>query len=193
MEQISRPDAAPSIAETLHSQLREMYGRAAYAHKAHEKMADIYVARYKRIKAFEIALSAITAGSLLIAVFGDSHAGTVVGAILSTLLLGITLYVKEGGLGEQAQKHTVVASKLWAQRERLLSLIVDLDDGRAVSEIRDVRDRVNEELEAIYRTAPRTNASAYKAAQAALKSNEDLFFSTDELDRMLPERLRRNQ
>lgn len=191
MATASPPESGAQRPETLEGQLREMYGRVAYAHKTHEKMADNYVRRYRRIKAFEIALTAITAGSLLLALFGESRAGTIVGALLTTLLLGLTLYVKEGLLGEQAQKHTVVASKLWGVRERLLSLLVDMADGRPVAEIRDERDRINDLLEDIYKGAPRTNAAAYGAAQKALKSDEELFFAQGELDRLLPKELRR--
>ena len=48
MEQTSRVEAdvkaaAKSIDTTLEGQLREMYGRVAYTHKTHEKMADRYV------------------------------------------------------------------------------------------------------------------------------------------------------
>jgi hypothetical protein len=177
----------------LEGQLREMYGRAAYTHKTHEKMADGYVRRYRIIKNVEIALSALAASSLVLAVFGDSRPGTIVGAVLSTILLGLTLYFKEATLGEQAQKHTAVASRLWGVRETLLSLLVDMHDGRAVEEVRGERDRLNELLEDIYKGAPRTDGKAYEAAQKALKADEELFFTDAELDRMLPKRLRTKQ
>lgn len=176
--------------KTLESQLREMYGRAAYTHKTHEKMADSYIRRYGLIKGFEIALSALATTSLIIAVFGDSHAGVIVGAILSTALLAITLYFKEASLGEQSQKHTVIASKLWGIREQLLSLLVDMSDARSIDEIRQERDRLNLALEDIYKHAPRTNNAAYKSAQQALKANEELFFTDEELNKMLPKKLR---
>lgn len=179
--------------KTLEGQLREMYGRAAYTHKTHEKMADGYIHRYRIIKSVEIWLSALAAGSMLLAVFGDSRPGTIVGAVLSTILLGLTLYFKEASLGEQAQKHTVVASKLWGVREALLSLLVDMNDGRPIDEVRQRRDQLNEMLEDIYKGAPRTNGTAYAAAQKALKHNEELFFADSELDRMLPKRLRSSQ
>ncbi|MBO2959225.1 SLATT domain-containing protein [Burkholderia pseudomallei] len=175
---------------TLEGQLREMYGRAAYTHKTHEKMADGYVRRYRCIKTTEIALSALAASSLVLAVFGDSRPGTIVGAVLSTILLGLTLYFKEASLGEQAQKHTAVASKLWGVREALLSLLVDMQDGRPVEDVRRERDRLNALLEEIYKAAPRTDGRAYAAAQKALKNAEELFFSDEELDKMLPKQLR---
>ena len=175
---------------SLEGQLREMYGRAAYTHKTHEKMADGYIQRYRFIKNSEIFLSALAASSLVLAVFGDSRCGTIVGAVLSTILLGLTLYFKEATLGEQAQKHTAVASRLWGVREALLSLLVDMHDGRAVEEVRGERDRLNELLEDIYKGAPRTDGKAYAAAQKALKVSEELFFSDSELDHILPNKLR---
>lgn len=188
--QANAHDKAPT--KTLEGQLREMYGRAAYTHKTHEKMADGYIGRYRFIKNLEIWLSALVTGSLLLAVFGDSQVGTIVGAVLSTILLALTLYFKEASLGEQAQKHTVVASQLWGAREALLSLLVDMSDGRPIDEIRQRRDTLNTLLEDIYKAAPRTNSTAYSAAQRALKKEEELFFTDAELDKMLPKQLRSN-
>ena len=174
----------------LEDQLREIYGRAAYTHKTHQKMADQYVARYKRIKLAEIALSAATASSLLLAIFGDKPIGTIIGAVLSAVLLGFTLYFKEASLGEQAQLHTEVGAKLWGVREAILSLLVDLQDGRPVDEVRQERDRLNAALKDIYKAAPRTTNKAYAAAQKALKEAEELFFTDEELNKMLPKQLR---
>lgn len=176
--------------ETLVGQLREMYGRVAYTHKTHEKMADRYIARYKLIKTAEICISSLAASSIVLAVFGDTKVATVIGAGLSTVLLCFLLYFKEASLGEQAQKHTVVASRLWGVRERLLGILVDLNTGGDASSATLRRDAINEELEEIYRGAPRTDSKAYAAAQRALKDQEELFFSDSELDHLLPKQLR---
>ena len=181
---------ANPTSSALEGQLREMYGRAAYTHKTHQKMADNCVTRYKRMKVAEIALSAATASSLLLAIFGDKPIGTIIGAVLSAILLGFTLYFKEASLGEQAQLHTEVGAKLWGAREALLSLLVDLQDGRPVAEVRQERDRLNAALESIYKAAPRTSSKAYAAAQKALKEAEELFFTDEELNKMLPKKLR---
>lgn len=196
MERASPIDAdvkvtAQAVDITLEGQLREIYGRVAYTHKTHEKMADRYVARYKRIKAGEIALSAVSSGSLIFAVFGDSPTATIIGAVLSTILLGLTLYFKEAMLGENAQKHTEIASKLWGAREALLSLLTDMHDGRDAGAIRSERDKLNAALADVYRSAPRTDDDAYAAAQKALKQQEELFFSDSELDHLLPSNLRK--
>lgn len=180
----------PEGGKTLENQLREMYGRVAYTHKTHEKMADGFIKKYRFIKGTEIVVSAIATSSLLLAVFGESRCGTITGAVFSTILLGLTLYFKEGSMGEHAQQHTVVASKLWGIREELLSLLVDFRDGKPLDAIRNERDRINASLEAIYKGAPRTSPEAYAAAQKALKESEELYFSDSELDKMLPKQLR---
>ena len=64
-------------------------------------------------------------------------------------------------------------------------------DGRDVADVRAERDRLNAELEEIYKAAPRTSGTAYKAAQKALKEAEELYFSEEELDHLLPKKLRR--
>ncbi len=188
MAQPSQPDVQNRSA--LEGQLREIYGRAAYTHKTHQKMADAYIGRYKLLKLVEIVLSAATTTSLVVAIFGRNEIATMLGAIFSAILAGCTLYFKEASLGEQAQRHTEVGAKLWGVREALLSLLVDLQDGRAESEVRTERDRLNGQLEEIYKAAPRTSPKAYAAAQKALKDAEELFFTDAELDKMLPKQLR---
>ena len=120
-----------------------MYGRIAYTHKTHEKMADILIAKYTWIKRLEIWISALSTSSLIVAIFGDSHSATVIGAAFSTLLLGFVLYFKEATLGERAQLHTETAASLWGIREQLLSMLVDLRIGIAEGELLQRRDSAN--------------------------------------------------
>ena len=98
--------------------------------------------------------------------------------------------LRKSGKSKQSQKHTVAASKLWGIRERLLSLLIDLKDGKALEAVRLDRDQINNELEDIYKVAPRTSITAYTAAQKALKKDEELYFSDNELDHLLPTKLR---
>ena len=177
----------------LDDQLREMYGRVAYTHKTHEKMVDNYILCYRQIKKIEIALSSLATGSLIISIWGDSRHGAIISAVLSTFLLAITLYFKEIGLVEQAQKHATVASKLWGVREQLLSLLIDMQDSLSSEDLRRQRDVINKALEEIYKDAPRTDQRAYAAAKRALKTEEELFFTDNELDLMLPHVLRRTK
>jgi len=187
----SRAEVDVSANETLEGQLREMYWRLAYTQKTHEKMADACATTFRRVKGIEIALSALSSGSFLVALLGDSPAGSIAGAILSTVLLGILLYFKEGAIGELGQRHSETAAKLWGLRECMLGLLVDFKEGVALDEVRRRRDLINEKIERVYLSAPRTTPKAYAEAQKALKSSEELFFSDAELDRMLPRPLRK--
>jgi len=172
-------------------QIRELYGRTTYTHKAHEKCADIYHRRLHKMKILQIVLSALTTGSLLLAIFGDGKIGTILGAALSTILFGLNLYLKDYDLGELSQKHIGIAARIWNIRESYLSLLTDLTTGKTdYYDAAKLRDKYQEELSAIYQNAPRTVDEAYKQAQKALKVNEEMTFSRDEINDLLPEALR---
>jgi hypothetical protein len=177
--------------EALVAQIRDCYGRVSYTHSAHEKCADIYFRRLRRINFSQIILSALTTTSLLLALFGDTRTGTLVGALFATALLILNMYTRDNDLGKRAQMHVDVASKLWKIRESYLSVLTDMVS-RAVSadRVREIRDALRDELAIIYSTAPRSD-EGYKAAQKGLKVDEDLTFSDEELDRLLPPALRK--
>ncbi|MDI9853993.1 SLATT domain-containing protein [Comamonas sp. 17RB] len=170
----------------LESQLRQIYARATFVEKTHQKMADKYTSRYKKIKLMEIILSALTSTSLLAAVLGDGKVGTVVAAFFSTTLLCFTLYFKEAGLNEKAQQHSEFGSKLWGLRQQVFSLLVDLQDGESDISIRKKRDYINEQLEIAYKSAPRTDAGAYFGAQKTLRKSDDTVFSNEYINGILP-------
>jgi len=53
------------------------------------------------------------------------------------------------------------------------------------------RDRLLAELHSAYGGAPSTTVKAYREAQVALQKNEDMTFSEEEIDKLLPKELRR--
>ena len=172
-------------------QIRELYGRTTYTHKVHEKCADIYHRQLNSMKAIQIVLSALTTGSLLLALFGDGKAGTIAGAVFSTLLFGLNLYLKDNDLGELSQKHISVASRLWNIRESYLSLITDISMKRiSFDDAVEQRDDLQERLSSIYYNAARTLDKAYELAQKALKIDEEMTFSCEEINKLLPEAFR---
>lgn len=178
--------------EVLEFQLRECYGRVAYSHKTHEKCADIYHNRLRRIKLAQIILSAITTGSLVVAILGESKFSAVFAAITSATLLAVNTYTKEYDLGELAQKHSSTAGYLWNIRESYLSLLTDVRNAKIdITIIRNKRDQLQDGLENIYQAGPRTIPKGYSEAQKALKVNEELTFSDQEIDEMLPPYLRK--
>lgn len=179
----------------LESQLRECYGRVVYSHKAHEKNADIYLFRLRSVKVLQIGLSAVTAGGVFAVLFSEeSTAAAIIAAVTATIQFFLNTFVKEHSLSELAKRHADTASKLWSIREHYLSVLTDIVAGDStVTQIREQRDSLQEELATIYEGAPRTIPRAYSKAQEALKLREDLTFSDDEIDLFLPRSLRKTE
>ena len=182
----------------LEGQLRECFGRVVYSHKTHEKCADRLFERHKRIKLWQIILSALVTGGLITALFDFDvlseykNCGIFVAVVLSTGLLVLNSYTKDYDLGEIAQKHRQAGAELWIIRERYLSLLTDLSMGTdSLDVIRSQRDQLNEDLYAVYTGAPSTNYKAYVEAQKALQELEDMTFNDNEIDAFLPKELKR--
>lgn len=176
----------------LESQIRELYGRVVYTHKTHEKCADVLKDRSDRLKIAEILLSAATTTTILIVVFGDGKAFQFIAALCSTGLLALTLYSKDFNLLAIAEKHKQAALEILEIREGLLSLLIDTRIGnKQIEQLQKRRDDLNEQLIIIYRGAPKTMNKAYQIASKALKENEEFTFSDPEIDKFLPEKLRK--
>ncbi|MFZ5986779.1 MAG: SLATT domain-containing protein [Bacillota bacterium] len=176
----------------LESQIRECFGRVVYSHKTHEKCADISLSRHNLIKIIQIVLSAIVTTSLLIKIFGDQQWALMIGVALSTILFGINTYIKDFDLGEISQKHSNSASELWNILESYLSLITDIKmRSIKIEEAVQIRDSLQGKLVSVYTGSPRTISRAYKMASTALKINEELTFTDEELNKFLPEALRK--
>jgi hypothetical protein len=60
-----------------------------------------------------------------------------------------------------------------------------------INEILTKRDKLLEELDSVYKSAPSTTYEAYKKAQDALKNLEDMTFTDTEIDKFLPRDLKR--
>lgn len=176
----------------LESQIREIYGRVVYTHKTHEKCADVLKERSDYFKFAEILLSAATTTSVLVVLFGDGKTFQFVAAACSTILLGITLYTKDFNLLAIAEKHKQAALNILEIREKLLSLLVDIKIGnKEIEQLQQRRDDLNEQLVNTYRGAPKTINKAYQIASKALQQNEEFTFTDEEIDKFLPESLRK--
>ena len=192
MEQHSQTNDTPESRQILEGQLRECYGRVVYTHKTHEKCADILLGRLANIKIWQIILSALSTGGFISIFLSEDNAGAVLGATVSTILLVLTAYVKNYDLGELAQKHKQAATEIWLIREKYLSLLTDLAMGeKPIETLQEERDTLLESLHAAYNSAPSTTSEAYRKAQDALKTKEDLTFTDEEIDAFLPRELRR--
>lgn len=179
----------------LESQVRECFGRCAYTHKTHEKMAERSATSLHWMKWAQIILSALTTGGAIGVIFDKNSQLFAYGtAALAISMLILNSYAKDLDPGQKAQKHRDTASDIWNVREAYLSLLADIKDNAIpMTVLRGRRDDLQAELHKIYHAAPHTTGKAYGEAQDALKNQEELTFSDAEIDASLPETLKRIQ
>ncbi|OCK06892.1 hypothetical protein C7967_1022 [Thalassospira sp. 11-3] len=176
----------------LEDQIRECFGRVIYTHKTHEKMAERYSTKLRRLKISQIVISAIIASGICSTLFFDQTYLKAATAILSLLGVVLSGYLKGIDPGGIAQAHRDTAKEIWPIRESYLSLLTDLRCAKIPrEEAAKWRDELQEKLAAIYQAAPQTEAEAYADAQKALKDNEDYTFSDEEIDMFVPKSLRK--
>ena len=174
----------------LESQIREAYGRVTYSQTCHDKFINQTVKLEDRIKIAQIVLSAITTSGFVVAIFSDDNIASILGAIVSLILLILNTYIKNFNLSGIAQEHKKASDLLWKIREEYVSLLTDFEMLDA-NEIRNKRDELQERTSEVYSNSPRTDAKSYTAAKKALKKEEEQSFSEEEIDIMLPNSIRR--
>lgn len=99
--------------------------------------------------------------------------------------LCLNLYAKEYKIQNEVSQHRNDANTLWDIRESYVSLLVDfevLED----NEIQKRRDILCEKVSEVNNNYPATDAKSYKAAQKALKEEEEQTFKENEVDSILP-------
>lgn len=189
--------AAEGRTALLLAQVRELYGRAAYTHKTHEKQADICYRKYWWQRRGLVAMTAVSSTAFVASLLGLANGeqwAPLVTSFIGVVVTGMNLGSKNFKHGEEMQQHRDTAAKVWDVRESYLSLIVDLQAGAcSMQEGITRRNDLQERYVAILGDAPRTTSKAYEAAQDGLKNREDLTFSESEIDQMLPVQLRQGK
>ena len=175
--------------ENLVIQLKEAYGRVAYTYTTHLKMVDQLVIKNTIIKYVQILMSAISTGGFFGSIIIESTIITIVGGIFSSTLLAINLFFKDFNLLEEIKQHRTTAENLWMVREDYISLLTDFSV-LGNEDIIAKRDELQLRVHQINKVAPKADSKAYSKAQKALQSEEEQFFSSDEMNKILPPHLR---
>lgn len=173
-------------------QIKEAYGRVLYTYTCHNKIIGRLERKNTYFKYLQIVLSAISTGGFIGAVINDEYLFTVVGGIFSTVLLMINLFFKDFSLNDEIEAHRKASDELWILREKYISLMTDFNV-LDTEEIRAMRDRLQEETHKIYSDSPKTDGKSYAEAQKALKTEEEQFFTNQELNQILPIHLRTSE
>ena len=175
--------------EGLRTQVREAYGRLLYSYTCYNKMVGNIKKKQNCLQKWQIVLSAITTSGLLAAAIADEHWLTIASCVISTISTGITLYLKNYNLNDIIRQLQVAADEAWLIREDYISLLTDFDQLQD-SDITSKREELKNRVYALYKKCPKTDSKSYKQAQKALKSEEEQFFTSAEIDKMLPQHLR---
>ena len=175
--------------DALRTQIREAYGRVVYSYTTHLKMMNCLDDKNRLIHYVQIILSAISTGGFIGAIVTNETILTCIGGLFSTALLALNLFFKEFNLLAEIQQHRVTSDELWMVREDYVSLLTDFETLNE-AQIMEKRDSLQRRTYEIYKKGPKTDSKSYTLAKQALKSDEEQFFTSDELDKMLPEHLR---
>ena len=171
--------------------IRESFGRVAYTHKTHEKDAEIANSQSTVTKWINIVLTTLTSGSLIGTIITNQFVLVYLSAVLSTVVLAFVIFQLSFNPERKSEIHRYLAKELWYIREKYVNLMAAIFNEKITDQdIVVARDKLTEELKFIYKFAPTTSKKAYAQAQEALKINEDLTFSDDEIDQFLPDKLR---
>ena len=183
---------ANSQLEVLEAQIRECYGRVVWTHKTHEKCADILNARLSTLKLWQILLSAVTTTGIIAVGVSEEKLVAFATALISFGLTILNTYFKKYDLGGEAQKHANAAISILNIREKYLSLLTDIKANQIeIAGVRKQRDDLQSDLMKVYKSAPRTMNKAYNEASKSLKEMEEMTFSVEEIDKLLPLALRK--
>lgn len=174
----------------LESQIREAYGRVIYTQTCHDKKINRLLMMNDKIKIAQIVLSAITTSGFVMAIFSENKIASIIGAVISLILLILNTYTKNFNLIELSQDHRSASDLLWKIREEYVSLLTDFEI-LELDKIMRKRNELQERTSQVYSNSPRTDSKSYAAAQKALKREEEQTFSEQEIDVMLPNSIRR--
>jgi hypothetical protein len=178
---------------TLLDHIRLTFGQVVYRYKAHVQTAERLARRASQLRAFELSLVAGTVASALAAVLMPG--GPFV--LLTVGLAGLALIVSAVTMALQIEPrlyaHRWCGARLWLIREKYYALLSELADGAiSLEEARSRRDMLMRELHEVYRYGPPIDRPGYQSARKALKASDEAALSDEEIDRFLPQSLRKS-
>jgi len=169
---------------------RELYARAVYSHKTHEKEREIWSAKACTMYRTNIALVSATTVFAIISAALRPLWSLILTAILSAATTAFVLWQSSFDPVGKESVHRTAAKELLRIREQLLLLIerchIKSEPG---GRLQASLESITRELTGLYKFAPDTSHEAYARASVALKRGE-LTFSDDEIDAFLPAKLR---
>lgn len=176
--------------ETIYCTLEETYGKVVYTYTTQLIHAGRLKKRNSILKWLQMILFAVSTGGFLGSVITNQTVLVWFGGLCSTALLVLTAYFKDSEFSNTYARHHVTSNSLWSVREEYLALLADYET-MPPEKIAEIRENLRKKTAKIYADAPLTDDRSYKMAQKRIKKREAQFFSREELNQILPEKLRK--
>jgi len=140
---------------TLVDHLRLTFSQVIQRHNAHTHAAQSHARWNRWLRGGEALLIGAAGMTATGAAFGQGRIFAAVAAVLAGLTLVVFLVHLTFDFETSAQAHAACSTRLWHIRERYRSLLSDLHDGALdLAQARVCRDRLMDELSAIYEKVP---------------------------------------
>lgn len=163
------------------NQIDFCYGNVEWTHKIHEKAADFYTTVNNWLRWAQLILSFVI-GADVIKQYGTES--PVVGSILVWCAVGLALIntiSKTFDFSGRASKHIIAANSLWGLREDYRSFRNDIKAGILnIDQIILRRKELQDAVQEVYKTAPRTFDWAYEKAKKDFDEGKVTFAHLDE-------------
>jgi hypothetical protein len=170
---------------------RELYGRAVYSHKTHEKERVIWGEKICSMGHINVWLVSLTTLFAIVSAVLKPLVLLLLTALVSAATTGFVLWQANfDPVGKENQHRTAAKELLWI-REQLLLLIERCHIASVpLADLQASLESLTRELTGVYKFAPNTSDVAYAKASDALKKGE-FTFSDEEIDAFLPVALRK--
>jgi hypothetical protein len=180
-----------SASDAFMSEVRQTYGRVVYTHKTHEKEAERKITQSHWLTRTNLVVISVTlAATLAMPLLKNTWAQWIpVGS--AVIAFGFAIAQLSFQPQREAAEQRNAAKSFLNLRDDFGRLIADAQGQVNIDPLRARYDVLTARLAELYAYAPQTSAAAYQKARQALTGDEEVIFTDDELNRMLPRELRR--
>ena len=176
--------------EKLVREIEDLLISCIWTHQIQEKEIIITQNKDSMLKLSQIIISAMTGCTALVELINSTANGKVIIAVLSTILVIISSYIKSNSLSHKADLHRNYAANLWKIRQDITSSLVDFSEKRITDkELQKKREQFKSELFEISKKAPKASSKAVEMASEALKIEGVSTVSDEERNLLLPKSL----
>ena len=189
---VSRIPGTHMFQVTLLDHIRLSFGGVVHTYKAHSELARRLTQRLWQLRAAELLLLAGALAASIAGLMKNDARYVVLSAVLTGLALALFTFYVAASFESRIYAHRWCASRLWLVREKYRALLSEMRDGTlTIESVRDHRDQLLLELQAIGEHAPLIDRPAYQSAREALAAMPETALTDEEIDRFLPPSLRK--